>query len=178
MTAKLHISYWGQVTMGATQREKPDASMLRIWGCKAWKLIPRDLRTKTYNPRKSEEVRFVGFDWPSRKAYRVLTRRVAIDTARHLAFDETAPPACDSRADFAPHLQTEIYLPQPVVPPSTRSTAPAVAPLAATSSETSTPAPPVPVNADMELSPLNAEEIATQHGSFSTQPQCQSQSPV
>jgi hypothetical protein len=55
----------------------------------------------------------MGFDWPNSKAYRVLTARGVIEISRHVAFDESAPPACDSRADFSPFLQTEVSVPTP-----------------------------------------------------------------
>jgi hypothetical protein len=87
---------------------KPDASSLRIWGCKAWKLIPADRRSKSADTRKSEQVRFVGIAWPNQKAYRVLTSKGHIDTTRHLAFDESAPPACNTRADFSPFENIEM----------------------------------------------------------------------
>jgi hypothetical protein len=87
---------------------KPDASSLRIWGCKAWKLIPADKRSKSADTRKSEQVRFVGIAWPNQKAYRVLTSKGHIETTRQLAFDESAPPACNTRADFTPFEDIEI----------------------------------------------------------------------
>ena len=63
---------------------KPDASVLRLWGCKAWKLIPPEKRSKSFDIRKSEQVRFVGFAWPNAKAYRVLNSKGTIEITTHL----------------------------------------------------------------------------------------------
>ena len=114
--ALLHAIYLHNIsdsTGGVTPWEKikgdkPDAAVLRIWGCKAWKLIPAEKRNKSADTRKSEQVRFLGFDWPIRKAYRVLTSRGTVETTRHLAFDESAPSACEKRADFSPFIETTI----------------------------------------------------------------------
>jgi hypothetical protein len=80
--------------------EKPDASDLRIWGCKSWKLMPHEMRLKSRDTRKSEQVRYVGMTWPNPRAHRALTSRGKVDVTRHLEFDETAPRACDATADF------------------------------------------------------------------------------
>lgn len=104
--------------------DKPDASLLRIWGCRSWQLIPNAKRYKSFDTRKSEQVRFVGIAWPNPRAYRVLTQRGRIEQTRHLKFDESPPPACDSRADFSsllieetPTATTQV----PTVPASTAS---------------------------------------------------------
>jgi GAG-pre-integrase domain len=94
---------------------KPDASTLRIWGCTAWKLIPREKRSKSSDTRKSEKVRYLGVAWPNFKASRVLTGRGVVEQTRHLAFDESSPPACDSRTDFSSFLNDDV---QPTVAPS------------------------------------------------------------
>jgi hypothetical protein len=111
--------------------EKPDASHLRIWGCKSWKLIPPERRLKSRDTRRSEQVRYVGIAWPNPKAHRVLTSRGKIDTTRHLEFDESAPPACDARADFSPFLQPDVTIQQQlqVATPISQTTTPAAEPL-------------------------------------------------
>jgi hypothetical protein len=127
-----HACYLQNITpsTGATtpwellKGEKPDATALRIWGCVAWKLIPADTRRKSADTRKSEKVRYVGIAWPNPKAHRVLSQRGIIYTTRHLALDESARPACDSRADFTPILELEVSVPAPppapvIQPPAT-----------------------------------------------------------
>jgi hypothetical protein len=63
-------------------------------------------------------VRFVGFAWPNPKAYRVLTAKGTIDVSRPLAFDESAPPACDRSSGFSPHIETEVPAPQQLQQPT------------------------------------------------------------
>jgi hypothetical protein len=121
--------------------EKPDTAALRIWGCVARKLIPADKRKISADTRKIEKVRYVGIAWPNPKVHRVLTQRGVIEVSRHLAFDESAPSACDSRADFTPFLEREVSVPAP--PP-----APVIQPPAATTSPAPTSTQQLP-----ELSP-------------------------
>jgi hypothetical protein len=68
------------------KHETPDAFALRIWGCKAWKLIPTANRSKSSDTRCSEQVRYLGIAWPNPKAFRVLTSRGCVERSRHLAF--------------------------------------------------------------------------------------------
>jgi hypothetical protein len=85
---------------------KPDASILRVWGCKAWVLIPPEKRLKASasQSRKSVECRFMGFDYPNMKAHVLLQQNGRFTTSRHVLFDESAPPAADVRADFSRHI--------------------------------------------------------------------------
>jgi hypothetical protein len=127
---------------------KPDAASLRIWGCKAWKLIPPARRSHTYLPILSEELRFLGLAWPDPKAYRVLTSKGNVETSRHVQFDESAPPVCYSRADFSPFMVTEIArIPPSAVQPIQPQPAPsAPVPPAATQE-----APPPPLTRFLPL---------------------------
>jgi hypothetical protein len=90
--------------------EKPDATHLRIWGCKSWKLIPYEKRLKSTDTYKSEQVRYVGIAWPNPEAHKVLTSQRKNDVKRPLEIDETASPACDARADFSPFLQPDVII--------------------------------------------------------------------
>jgi hypothetical protein len=40
---------------------KPDASTLRVWGCKAWKLVPHEKRARSKSSVRSEQVRYFNF---------------------------------------------------------------------------------------------------------------------
>jgi transposase InsO family protein len=166
--ANLHAAYLQNISSATGETtpwelikgQKPDASTLRIWGCKAWKLIPPEKRNKSSDTRKSEEVRFVGFAWPNSKAFRVLTTRNTIEITRHLAFDEAAPPACNYRADFSPHVDVEVPASQslPVQQPgssqsSASATTPATPPSVAPASSPVAPAAPVPAAATPPVVP-------------------------
>ena len=70
-------------------------------------------RNISADTRKSVQVCFLGFDWPNHKAYRVLTSRGTVETPRHLAFDESAPPACETRDDFSPCIETTVGTNEP-----------------------------------------------------------------
>jgi hypothetical protein len=97
------------------------------WGCKAWKLIPPEKRSRNQLLVRSEEVRFLGITWPNPKALRVLTSKGKVDVSRHVEFEESAPPACESRADFSPFMETEIAtVPEPVVTQPSSHPSPAV----------------------------------------------------
>jgi hypothetical protein len=60
--ANLHAAYLQNISSASCETtpwelikgQKPDASILRIWGCKAWKLIPPEKRNKSSDTRKSE----------------------------------------------------------------------------------------------------------------------------
>ena len=117
--------------------EKPDASNLRIWGCKAWKLIPPAIRQRNRLARKSDEVRYLGIAWPNPKAFRVLTSTGKVELSRHVEFDESAPPACAARADFSPFMETVVE----TVPTAPQPTSPV--PSAPTTAHTTDP-PPLP----------------------------------
>jgi transposase InsO family protein len=111
-----HACYLSNITSstGSTtpwellKHAKPNASSLRIWGCKAWKLIPPEKRSRNKLPVRSEQVRFLGFAWPNPKSYRVLTSKGKVEISRHVEFDESSPPACERRADFSPFMEKEI----------------------------------------------------------------------
>jgi hypothetical protein len=57
--------------------------------------------------------------------------------SRHVEFDESAPPACDSRADFTPFMSTQPEVPPPVQQIHTEEPAslPDMAPLPTTQEE-------------------------------------------
>jgi transposase InsO family protein len=140
--------------------DKPDAGQLRVWGCKAWKVIPADQRQKSFDTRKSEQVRFVGIAWPNVKAYRVLTARGRIETSRHVVFDESAPPACDTRADFSSHIQTEVSVPQS----STQLTpTPQAAPPSTPVVAQSIPMQPAPTLSPVDTAGTTAEDQPDMH---------------
>jgi hypothetical protein len=47
----------------------------------------------------------MGFDFPNMKSFVLLKENGKFATSRHVVFDESAPPASDSRADFSHHLK-------------------------------------------------------------------------
>jgi hypothetical protein len=152
------------------KHSKPDASTLRIWGCKAWKLIPPEKRSRNQLPVRSEEVRFLGIAWPNPKAFRVLTSKGKVDVSRHVEFDESAPPACESRADFSLFMETEIgTVAEPVAAQPSSHPSPAVpsssSPVPATGSPTLTLPPPTDETQD---SPDDQFEVETP--AFTTNP--------
>jgi transposase InsO family protein len=159
-----HACYLSNITSssGSTtpwellKHTKPDAASLRIWGCKAWKLIPREQRRRNSLLVRSEEVRFLGIAWPNPKAFRVLSSKGKIDVSRHVEFDESELPACERRADFSPFMETEITTsPQPVqsqtAPPSS-STVP---------DSSATALSPLPTIDDMQDATADQHEIST-----------------
>lgn len=70
--------------------KKPDVSMMRVFGCKAFVMVPKELRRKL-DPVSKEGV-FVGYQ-PDSKAWRVLLMEgdeKIIKISRDVVFDETA----------------------------------------------------------------------------------------
>jgi hypothetical protein len=90
--------------LGNASECKPDASSLKIWGCKAWIMIPHQKRssTSTTRYRRSQQGLYMGIAWPNPKAIKILLPNGSIQQSRHVDFDELAPPVCNSRADFSP----------------------------------------------------------------------------
>jgi hypothetical protein len=58
--------------------------------------------------------------------FAILTSSGKVKSSRHVEFDESAPPACDTRTDFAPFMSTQPEVPHPVQP--TRTVQPASLP--------------------------------------------------
>lgn len=70
--------------------KKPDVSMMRVFGCKAFVMTPKELRRKL-DPVSKEGI-FVGYQ-PDSKAWRVLLKEgdeMKIKISRDVVFDETA----------------------------------------------------------------------------------------
>jgi hypothetical protein len=74
-----------------------------------WKLVPPEHRCKFAAPvsRKSVERRFLGFDHPNLKAFRLLQQKGMVDTSCHVLFDESTFPATKSRAVFSRHKKSQ-----------------------------------------------------------------------
>jgi hypothetical protein len=51
--------------------------------------------------------RFLGFDHPYLKGFRLLQQNGRVDTSRTFFLDESAPPAANSRADFSHHKKSQ-----------------------------------------------------------------------
>ena len=121
--------------------KKPDVSGLRVFGCRAFARIPKDLRNKL--EPTSEEGTFVGYE-PHTKGYRIFMPDGSITVCRDVIFDETArgggggafqrraaimepePAPLESAGGGEPPVVAGIPVPQPT--PSPMSTQPAAAP--------------------------------------------------
>lgn len=91
------------------KNEKPDVSSLHIWGCTVWVNVPKALRRKGQLPPKARVGKFLGFDQPNLKAYRVLLPNGKVTTSRDVLFDESTPPASAATDD----LFDDLMLPNP-----------------------------------------------------------------
>lgn len=92
--------------------EKPDASTLRIWGCKCWVVVPKTKRKQ--RTERSEECRYMGVAWPNSKSFKLMRANGTVHISRHVLFDESAPPACAKKHVFDEHMELA-----PLPPPST-----------------------------------------------------------
>jgi transposase InsO family protein len=137
---------------------KPDAAHLRIWGCKCWVLIPDKKRSSTSPTRyrRSQQCKYLGIAWPNPKAYKLLQSNGKLTQSRHVEFDESAPPFCDSRVDFDRFMQRRNDSDFSAVIPSCTASLPAQ-PITSTAIPTA-PAATVqsPAPATTALSPMSS----------------------
>lgn len=140
----------------------PDVSNLRIFGCTAYVLVPREKRTKL--EPVSRRGTFVGYS-TNRKAYRILLDDNTVTEARDVSFKElpsapdTAPP--DAGPELGPVIDIEpvpASAPAPVLSPAAAPPTPAAEPDAdppAPEPEPAegAPAPELPVEPAAELPP-------------------------
>jgi hypothetical protein len=84
---------------------KPDVSLLRAFGAKAYVYIPKQLRRKL-DPTGERGV-MIGYQ-PGSKAYRILLPSGKVLISRHVVFDETVPGAQESAAAGLPSTSLDL----------------------------------------------------------------------
>lgn len=98
----------GQSPWQLLKGSKPDISNLHIWGCTCHYKIPAQKLKKSQLPAKSGVGKFVGYAQPNFKSYRVLLPSGSIIISRDVKFDESAPPASNSRIDMCSDLMEAV----------------------------------------------------------------------
>jgi hypothetical protein len=65
---------------------KPDASMLRLWGCKYWVLIPDKKRPSTLATKycRRQQCKYLRVAWPNPKAYKLPLANGNVSQSRHV----------------------------------------------------------------------------------------------